>query len=43
MRDPATNLVHFDADGRTQAIQQAALVQIYAVLAWPAAKWRILY
>jgi len=43
MRDPATNLVHFDADGRTQAIQQAALVQIYAVLAWPRARWRILY
>lgn len=43
MRDPATGLVRFDADGRTQAIQQAALVQIYAVLAWPAARWRILY
>jgi hypothetical protein len=43
MRDPATDLVHFDADGRTQAIQQAALVQLYAVLAWPSAKWRILY
>ena len=42
-RDPGTNLVHFDADGGTEAIQQAALVQIYAVLAWPPAKWPILY
>ena len=43
MRDPQTNLVHFDAGGGTQVIQQAALVQIYAVLAWPQAKWPILY
>ncbi|WP_420312488.1 glycoside hydrolase family 76 protein [Streptomyces sp. YS-B37] len=43
MRDPATGLVHFDSAGGTQAIQQAALVQLYAVLAWPRAKWRILY
>lgn len=43
MRDPATGLVHFDAAGGTQAIQQAALAQIYAVLAWPRAKWRTLY
>jgi hypothetical protein len=42
-RDPRTGLVHFAADGRTQAIEQAALVQIYAVLAWPPAKWPILY
>ena len=42
-RDPETNLVHFDAAGGTQAIEQAALVQIYAVLAWPPAKWPILY
>jgi hypothetical protein len=35
--------VHFDAGGGTQAIQQAALAQIYAVLAWPRAKWRTLY
>ena len=43
MRDPATGLVHFDTAGGTQAIQQAALAQIYAVLAWPRAKWRTLY
>lgn len=42
-RDPATGLVHFNADGGTEAIQQAALVQIYAVLAWPPARWPILY
>jgi predicted alpha-1,6-mannanase (GH76 family) len=42
-RDPHTNLVHFDANGGTQVIQQAALVQIYAVLAWPRAEWPILY
>jgi len=42
-RDPHTGLVHFDAAGGTQVIEQAALVQIYAVLAWPPAKWPILY
>ncbi|MEU9473183.1 glycoside hydrolase family 76 protein [Streptomyces avermitilis] len=43
MRDPATGLVHFNAPGGTEAIQQAAFAQIYAVLAWPRAKWRTLY
>jgi uncharacterized protein YyaL (SSP411 family) len=43
MRDPATGLVHFDAAGGAEAIQQAAFAQIYAVLAWPRAKWRTLY
>lgn len=43
MRDPDTGLVHFNAAGGTEAIQQAALAQIYAVLAWPHAKWRTLY
>lgn len=42
-RDPHTGLVHFDAAGTTQAIQQAALVQIYAVLAWPRDRWPALY
>jgi predicted alpha-1,6-mannanase (GH76 family) len=42
-RDPGTDLVHFNADGGTEVIQQAALVQIYAVLAWPPARWPILY
>jgi hypothetical protein len=35
--------VHFNAAGGTEAIQQAAFAQIYAVLAWPRAKWRTLY
>ncbi|MEV2210362.1 glycoside hydrolase family 76 protein [Streptomyces sp. NPDC050997] len=43
MRDPATGLVHFNAAGGTEAIQQAAFAQVYAVLAWPRAKWRTLY
>ncbi|MEU9157354.1 glycoside hydrolase family 76 protein [Streptomyces sp. NPDC048417] len=43
MRDPATGLVHFNAAGGTEAIQQAAFAQIYAVLAWPRARWRTLY
>ena len=43
LRDPRTGLVHFDAGGTTQAIQQAAVAQIYAVLAWPAAKLPTLY
>ncbi|MFI6932771.1 glycoside hydrolase family 76 protein [Streptomyces sp. NPDC050287] len=43
MRDPATGLVHFDSSGGTQAIQQAALAQLYAVLAWPRALWPTLY
>jgi rhamnogalacturonyl hydrolase YesR len=43
MRDPATGLVHFNTAGTTEAIQQAALAQLYAVLAWPPAKWPTLY
>jgi rhamnogalacturonyl hydrolase YesR len=43
MREPATGLVHFDAAGGTEATQQAALAQIYAVLAWLRAKRRTLY
>jgi len=43
LRDPKTGLVHFDTGGTTQAIQQAAVAQIYAVLAWPAAKLPTLY
>lgn len=42
-RDAATGLFRFDADGGTQAIQQAAMVQIYAVLAWSPARYRLLY
>ncbi|WP_203656342.1 glycoside hydrolase family 76 protein [Actinocatenispora rupis] len=42
-RDPATGLFRFDADGGTQAIQQAAMVQIYAVLAWSPSRYELLY
>lgn len=42
-RDPRTGLVRFSADGDTQVIEQAALVQIYAVLGWPRSKWPMLY
>ena len=43
MRDPATGLVHFNASGGTEALQQAAFVQLYAVLAWPRELWPTLY
>ncbi|WP_203962210.1 glycoside hydrolase family 76 protein [Actinocatenispora thailandica] len=42
-RDAATGLFHFDENGATQAIQQAAMVQIYAVLAWSPQRYRLLY
>jgi hypothetical protein len=29
--------------GPTQMIEQAAMVQIFAVLAWPRAEYRLLY
>jgi len=40
-RDPATGL--FDFGGPTEAIQQAAMTQIYAVLAWDPARHHLLY
>ncbi|MCZ0998298.1 glycoside hydrolase family 76 protein [Streptomyces mirabilis] len=43
MRDPGTGLVHFDSSGGTEAIQQAAFAQLYAVLAWPRELWPTLY
>jgi hypothetical protein len=43
VRDPQTGLVRFDTGGTTQSIQQAAMAQIYAVLAWPRSKWSSLY
>jgi hypothetical protein len=43
MRDPGTGLVHFDSSGGTEAIQQAAFAQLYAVLAWPRGLWPTLY
>jgi len=42
-RDPATGLFHFGGSAATQAIEQAAMVQIYAVLAWPRARDDSLY
>ncbi|MGW2282964.1 glycoside hydrolase family 76 protein [Streptomyces sp. NPDC001770] len=42
-RDSATGLMHFDDSGTTQAIEQAAATQIFAVLAWPRGAWRTLY
>ncbi|MCT9112230.1 glycoside hydrolase family 76 protein [Streptomyces mirabilis] len=42
-RDPGTGVVHFDASGGTEAIQQAAFAQLYAVLAWPRELWPTLY
>jgi predicted alpha-1,6-mannanase (GH76 family) len=43
MRDPGTGLVHFNSSGGTEAIQQAAFAQLYAVLAWPRDLWPTLY
>jgi hypothetical protein len=42
-RDAATGLFHFDSDGTTEAIQQAAMAQIYALLAWPRGKTAVVY
>jgi predicted alpha-1,6-mannanase (GH76 family) len=38
-RDAATGLFHFGSD-HTQVIEQSAMTQIYAVLAWSPAQWR---
>jgi hypothetical protein len=44
-RDRSTGLFHFDekAPDRTQLIEQAAMVQVFAVLAWPRSRYRLLY
>ena len=42
-RNPATGLFTFDNSGATEAIQQGAMTQIYAVLAWNPAQYRLLY
>lgn len=44
-RDPSTGLFHFAASGdeHVQMIEQAAMTQIYAVLAWRPDKYRQLY
>jgi Glycosyl hydrolase family 76 len=41
-RDPDTGLFHF-AGGPTESLQQAAMVQIYAVLAWNPSQYALLY
>ncbi|UYO97739.1 glycoside hydrolase family 76 protein [Microbacterium sp. M28] len=41
-RDPATGLFVFDGE-HTQLLEQAAMTQIYAVLAWTPSQWRNLY
>jgi rhamnogalacturonyl hydrolase YesR len=43
-RDQATGLFHVDAKapGSTQLIEQAAMVQVYALLAWPRSRYRLL-
>ena len=41
-RDPATGLFVFDGE-HTQLLEQAAMTQIYAVLAWTPSQWRDLY
>jgi hypothetical protein len=42
-RDPATGLFSFASNGETEAIRQAAMIQIYAVLGWDPARHRLLY
>jgi hypothetical protein len=46
-RDPATGLFHFPhdgvLDGSTQLLEQAAVVQVFAVLAWDPADHATLY
>jgi Glycosyl hydrolase family 76 len=42
-RDPETGLFAFGADGVTEAIQQAAMIQIYAVLGWESTRYPSLY
>ncbi len=46
-RDPGTGLFDLGADaeveGRTQLLEQAGMVQILAVLAWPRRRHSLLY
>lgn len=42
-RDASTGLFHFNGAKTTQMIEQAAMTQIYAVLAWPPSRYGILY
>lgn len=42
-RDPATGLFHFGGSSETQTLEQAAMVQTFAVLAWSPHQLRNLY
>jgi len=42
-RDPATGLFHTDGSATTTLLEQAAMTQIYAVLAWKSKQYSILY
>jgi predicted alpha-1,6-mannanase (GH76 family) len=42
-RDASTGLFRFNDATTTQVIEQAAITQIYAVLAWPPSRYRVLY
>ena len=42
-RDPATGLFHFHGATGTQLLEQAAMTQLYAVLAWHPSQYSILY
>ena len=41
-RDPATGLFHFAGSPETQTLEQSAMVQIYALAAWPESQYRLL-
>lgn len=42
-RDATTGLFRFDTSKPTQLLEQVAMVQIYAVLSWPPARYSMLY
>nr|BBH87937.1 hydrolase [Thermosporothrix sp. COM3] len=42
-RDPNTNLFHIENQQATSLLEQAAMTQIYAVLAWDPAQYHLLY
>jgi uncharacterized protein YyaL (SSP411 family) len=42
-RDATTGLFHFNGSPSTQLLEQAAMIQIYAVLAWNPSQYSILY
>jgi hypothetical protein len=42
-RDPSTGLFHFSSETETQTLEQAAMTQIYALLAWPRSRYGQLY